>query len=101
MPSDAAFIYSPEAQTGTALSPILEAEAPTVAINLPRVAETAAATSANLYDFHQAPEDPPLPPGWTVIGGLFFGLLSWWAIFTYAYPAFVSALNFLFNRGAA
>jgi hypothetical protein len=95
MPSNAAFIYSPEAQTGTALSSILEAEAPPVAINLPRIAETASTTSTERHEYAL------VSPDWSLIGVIFFSLLLWWGIFTYAFPALVSALNFLFNLSAA
>ena len=95
MPSDAVFIYSPEAQTGTAFAPILEAETPPVAINLPCIAETAATTSSEHTEY------APLSPNWGLIGVIFFSLLLWWAIFTYAFPALGSVLNFLFNRSAA
>ena len=94
MPTNAAFIYSPEAQTGTEFAPNLEAEAPTVATNLPSIAETAAITSS------EHPENGPLSPNWGLIGVIFFSLFLWWAIFTYVFPALGSVLNFLFNRSA-
>jgi hypothetical protein len=71
------------------------------------IAETAPAASANPYDFLPRLEYPPLPPfqwrdaNWALICGILFGLLFWWAFFTSAFPAFIAALNFLFQRTAA
>ncbi len=70
----------------------LEAQAQRLMLS---IAETAAATSA--HDFLPRPEYPPLPPfqwrdaNWTLIGGLLFGVIFWWAIFTFVFSAPVSA----------
>ncbi len=59
------------------------------------IAETAAVTPAE--PFLPPPAYPPLPPfqwraaNWTLIGGLLFGVLFWWAVFNCFFPTTASA----------